>query len=202
VRIPAEERRWKQEQVDQRTEHPEGRRPGDEDGDTQAVPSPRYDDSCCRCGLALIPFSEAQAACSSCCQDTSCPPGCGGMGSRYLCQPGNIFHVFKAEKDYWGIDEYDVVNQGLVSHHLESIDGQVERFSVPFRFVWPSELDLMAELAGMRLRERGAGGNGSRSRAPAPSTCRSGRSRKRRRPDWPEFHFVMEESPRPDREGE
>jgi hypothetical protein len=49
------------------------------------------------------------------------------------------------------------VNQGLVSHHLETIDGQVERFSVPFRFVWPSELDLMAELAGMRLRERWSG---------------------------------------------
>ena len=71
--------------------------------------------------------------------------------------PGNIFHVFRAVKDYWGIDEYDVVNQGLVSHHLETIDGQVERFSVPFRFVWPSELDLMAELAGMRLRERWSG---------------------------------------------
>jgi len=71
--------------------------------------------------------------------------------------PGNIFHVFRAEKDYWGIDEYDVVNQGLVSHHLETIEGQVERFSVPFRFVWPSELDLMAELAVMRLRERWSG---------------------------------------------
>jgi hypothetical protein len=49
------------------------------------------------------------------------------------------------------------VNQGLVSHHLETIDGQVERFAVPFRFVWPSELDLMVELAGMRLRERWSG---------------------------------------------
>ena len=71
--------------------------------------------------------------------------------------PGDIFHVFRAEKDYWGIDEYDVVNQGLVSHHLEAIDGQVECFSVPFRFVWPSELDLMAELAGMGLRKRWSG---------------------------------------------
>jgi hypothetical protein len=106
--------------------------------------------------------------------------------------PGDIFHVFRAEKDYWGIDEYDLVNQGLVSHHLESIDGQVERFSVPFRFVWPSELDLMAEVAGMRLRERWSGWNGSRSRAQAPSTCRSGRSGKRSRPDRPKRHFVTE----------
>jgi SAM-dependent methyltransferase len=47
-----------------------------------------------------------------------------------------------------GIDEYDVVNQGLVSHH--------EHVSVPFRYVWPAELDLMARLAGMTLRERWA----------------------------------------------
>ena len=36
----------------------------------------------------------------------------------------------------------------------------MERLSVPFRYVWPSELDLMAELAGMRLRERWAGWKG------------------------------------------
>lgn len=71
--------------------------------------------------------------------------------------PGDTFRVFQAEKDDWGIDEYDVMNQGVVSHHLEIVDGQVERFSVPFRYMWPSELDLMAELAGMRLRERWSG---------------------------------------------
>ncbi len=40
-------------------------------------------------GLAIFPASQAQAACSTCCPDTSCPPGCGGSGSRYRCQPGN-----------------------------------------------------------------------------------------------------------------
>ncbi|HUZ70138.1 MAG TPA: hypothetical protein VMU73_04990, partial [Gaiellaceae bacterium] len=39
----------------------------------------------------------------------------------------------------------------------ENIDGRIERSSNPFRYVWPSELDLMAELAGMRLRERWGG---------------------------------------------
>jgi SAM-dependent methyltransferase len=48
-----------------------------------------------------------------------------------------------------GIDEYDVVSQGLVSHH--------ERHSVPFRYVWPAELDLMAQLAGLRLEQRWGG---------------------------------------------
>ena len=61
------------------------------------------------------------------------------------------------ERDGWGIDEYDVANQGLISHHLEIVDGKLERFSVPFRYAWPSEYDLMAELAGMRLRERWSG---------------------------------------------
>jgi hypothetical protein len=56
-----------------------------------------------------------------------------------------------------GIDEYDVATQGLTSHHLEIVDGSLERFPFPSRYVWPSELDPMAELAGMRLRERWGG---------------------------------------------
>jgi hypothetical protein len=44
-----------------------------------------------------------------------------------------------------------------VSHHLQLAGGTVERVSMPFRYVWPAELDLMARLAGMRLRERWSG---------------------------------------------
>jgi hypothetical protein len=44
-----------------------------------------------------------------------------------------------------------VVNQGLTSHHFERRGGRFELSSAPFRYVWPHELDLMAELAGMRL---------------------------------------------------
>ena len=57
----------------------------------------------------------------------------------------------------WGFDEYDVANQAMTSHHFEIVDGKVERLSVPFRYAWPAEYDLMAELAGMRLRERWGG---------------------------------------------
>jgi SAM-dependent methyltransferase len=71
--------------------------------------------------------------------------------------PGETMHVFDASEGHWGIDEYDLVNQGLVSHHFSVVDGALERVSMPFRYVWPSELDLMAELAGMRLRERWSG---------------------------------------------
>jgi hypothetical protein len=71
--------------------------------------------------------------------------------------PGETLHVFAASDEHWGIDEYDVANQGLVSHHFETLDGLPERSSIPFRYVWPSELDLMAELAGMKFRERWEG---------------------------------------------
>ena len=71
--------------------------------------------------------------------------------------PGETMQVIYAGEDSWGFDEYDVARQGLISHHFEIVDGRVERLSVPFRYAWPSELDLMAELAGMRLRDRWSG---------------------------------------------
>ena len=71
--------------------------------------------------------------------------------------PGDTFRALYKTQTRWGIDEYDVARQGLISHHFEVVDGRLERNSIPFRYAWPSELDLMAELAGMRLRERWAG---------------------------------------------
>jgi Methyltransferase domain len=71
--------------------------------------------------------------------------------------PGERFHVFAASDDHWGIDEYDVATHAAFSHHFELIDGRWELSSIPFRYVWPAELDLMAQLAGMRLRERWGG---------------------------------------------
>jgi SAM-dependent methyltransferase len=71
--------------------------------------------------------------------------------------PGETYRVFESRDGSWGIDEFDVANQGLISHHLSLVDGKLERFSMPFRYAWPAELDLMAELAGMRLRERWGG---------------------------------------------
>jgi SAM-dependent methyltransferase len=71
--------------------------------------------------------------------------------------PGETVRPFHVSDSRWGFDEYDVARQGLISHHLEIVDGRVQRLSIPFRYVWPAELDLMAELAGMRLRERWSG---------------------------------------------
>lgn len=68
--------------------------------------------------------------------------------------PGERFQTFHFSQDRWGIDEYDVANQGLISHHFRIRNGELDRTSVPFRYVWPAELDLMAQLAGMQLAER------------------------------------------------
>jgi RimJ/RimL family protein N-acetyltransferase len=68
--------------------------------------------------------------------------------------PGETMRVFDAGDTHWGIDEIDVERQGLVSHHFSLVEGHFERLSMPFRYVWPAELDLMAQLAGMTLRER------------------------------------------------
>jgi SAM-dependent methyltransferase len=71
--------------------------------------------------------------------------------------PGETFQPFAVGPTHLGFDEYDVARQGLVSHHYWIDDGKVDVFSPPFRYVWPSELDLMARLTGMTLRERWGG---------------------------------------------
>jgi SAM-dependent methyltransferase len=69
--------------------------------------------------------------------------------------PGETIQAFTVTPTHLGFDEYvDLVTQSSLSHHYWVIDGRLETFSAPFRYVWPSELDLMARLAGMTLRER------------------------------------------------
>jgi SAM-dependent methyltransferase len=80
-----------------------------------------------------------------------------GVPGLQRLPPGETIHAFHVSETRWGFDEYDVAIQGVTSHHFEIVEGRVERVSVPFRYAWPSELDLMAQLAGMRLRERWSG---------------------------------------------
>jgi SAM-dependent methyltransferase len=77
-----------------------------------------------------------------------------GVPSLQRLPPGETVRPFDLSPDHVGFDEYDVANQGLRSHHFSLVDGNWSYLSMPFRYVWPSELDLMAELAGMRLRDR------------------------------------------------
>ncbi|HSP73392.1 MAG TPA: class I SAM-dependent methyltransferase [Gaiellaceae bacterium] len=89
------------------------------------------------------------------------PGGCFvievGVPGLQRLPPGETFQAFAVSATRLGFDEYDVVSQGLVSHHYRVVDGRLEVNAVPFRYVWPSELDLMARLAGMRLRGRWSG---------------------------------------------
>lgn len=71
--------------------------------------------------------------------------------------PGETVRAFTVSHTRLGFDEYEVATQSLVSHHYSVVGGQLKVFSVPFRYVWPSELDLMARLAGMTLSERWGG---------------------------------------------
>jgi SAM-dependent methyltransferase len=112
-------------------------------------------------GIENLTTQEAQVACF---RNAAAHLEAGGRfvievgvpGLQHL-PPGSSYEVFHGSDDYWGIDEYDVLSQGLVSHHVQNVDGRYERTSMPFRYVWPSELDLMAQLARMRLRDRWEG---------------------------------------------
>lgn len=68
--------------------------------------------------------------------------------------PGQNAVPFRTGPTRWGFDTYEVATQAMTSHHFRIEDGRAEYRSVPFRYVWPSELDLMARLAGLRLRDR------------------------------------------------
>jgi SAM-dependent methyltransferase len=72
--------------------------------------------------------------------------------------PGETGRIFTLEPDHVGIETFDdPVGQIAWSHHWIAVDGRLVRHSAPYRYVWPSELDLMGRLAGLRLRDRWAG---------------------------------------------
>jgi SAM-dependent methyltransferase len=71
--------------------------------------------------------------------------------------PGETVHAFTVTPTRLGFDEYEIAEQILWSHHYFVVDDRLEVFSAPYRYVWPAELDLMARLAGMSLRERWSG---------------------------------------------
>jgi SAM-dependent methyltransferase len=83
---------------------------------------------------------------------------------------GESARVFTLEPDHVGIETFDdPVGQVAWSHHWVHAAGRLVRHSAPYRYVWPSELDLMGKLAGFRLRDRWAGWD----RAPFTAGSRS-----------------------------
>ena len=76
--------------------------------------------------------------------------------------PGQKATVVHSDPGYIGLDTYDVVRQHVVSHHLhfgDSADARLLRS--PHRYIWPAELDLMAQLAGFELEDRRADWTGT-----------------------------------------
>ena len=104
---------------------------------------------------------EEQVACFQNAAAHLQPGGCFvievGVPDLQRLPPGETIRAFTVSDSRLGFDEYDIAAQGLISHHYWIADGKAEVFAPPFRYVWPAELDLMARLAGMSLRERWGG---------------------------------------------
>lgn len=104
---------------------------------------------------------DAQVACFANAAAHLAPGGCFvveiGVPRLRSLPPGTTAVVGAHEPDHVCIDEYDLARQRLTSRHTYIRDGRPELVSTPQRYVWPSELDLMARLAGLRRRDRWAG---------------------------------------------
>ncbi len=70
---------------------------------------------------------------------------------------GQNIAVIAVDARGMSFDVYDVVTQHLTSHHFVISDGTMQSYPVEGRYVWPAELDLMARVAGLTLRERWGG---------------------------------------------
>ena len=70
--------------------------------------------------------------------------------------------MWHCDAGYIGLDTYDVLTQHVVSHHFRFDEGtQAQLFRSPHRYIWPAELDLMAQLAGFELESRHADWSGT-----------------------------------------
>jgi len=108
-----------------------------------------------------VTTQDAQVACFANAAAHLEPGGCFvievGVPDLQRLPPGQTAVPFTVRDDRLGFDTYDVVTQEMWSHHHWRDGDAWQALAMPFRYVWPSELDLMARLAGMRLRERWAG---------------------------------------------
>jgi SAM-dependent methyltransferase len=69
--------------------------------------------------------------------------------------------VFERTPEHVGIDTVDDLDgQISSSHHWWQVDGALVHHSAPYRYVWPSEMDLMARLAGLLPESRHGGWQG------------------------------------------
>jgi SAM-dependent methyltransferase len=77
-----------------------------------------------------------------------------GVPALRLLPPGQRAVPFAVGDGRWAYDVYDCATQAMSSNYVDEHDGHARLRSIPFRYVWPSELDLMARVAGMTLADR------------------------------------------------
>jgi SAM-dependent methyltransferase len=76
--------------------------------------------------------------------------------------PGQLAVPFDVGERHLGFDTFDLATQAGTSHHYwPGEDGQARYGVHHYRFVWPAECDLMAQLAGLELEQRVADWDGS-----------------------------------------
>ncbi|GAB2963871.1 class I SAM-dependent methyltransferase [Streptomyces pseudoechinosporeus] len=101
---------------------------------------------------------DAQVACFQNAAAHLRPGGCFvievGVPELRRLPPGQNAVPFRISPTQWAFDIYDVATQAMSSNYVTIVDGRAKHEYYPFRYVWPSELDLMARLAGLRLRDR------------------------------------------------
>jgi SAM-dependent methyltransferase len=108
--------------------------------------------------IANLTTQAAQVACFRNVAAHLEPGGCFvievGVPELRRLPPGQNVVSSHVSPTRWAFDIYDVATQAMSSNYVEVVDGRGRYRSIPFRYVWPAELDLMAQLAGMRLRDR------------------------------------------------
>jgi hypothetical protein len=106
---------------------------------------------------------EAQVACFRNVAEHLAPGGCfvieTAVPDLRCLPPGQDILGYRAGPGRIVSYSYDHATQQYSGHYVEFTDGTGRYRTIPFRYVWPSELDLMAQLAGLRLRGRWAGWN-------------------------------------------
>jgi SAM-dependent methyltransferase len=76
--------------------------------------------------------------------------------------PGQSAVPFDVTDEHVGFDTLDMITQQGTSHHYRRLDDGSVRYGYSnFRYIWPAECDLMAQLAGMPLEQRVAGWDGA-----------------------------------------
>lgn len=95
-----------------------------------------------------------------------------GAGGRFVIElwvpplrrlpPGQVAVPFEVSDGHLGFDTYDLVTQRCTTHHYWPGEAGATHYGAGhFRYIWPAECDLMAQLAGMQLEERLADWDGS-----------------------------------------